>query len=200
MTFYTFGKWLVKWVMKVPYKLTVSSMEELPQDRGFILACNHISSLDPVMLGIACPRRVSYMAKQELFRIPVLGFLIRQLGAFPVSRGKGDTTAINTAIEIVKAGGVLGIFPEGGRSRDGKFHKVKSGTVVVASQTNADIVPACIVWGERRWFRRRPVEIKFGPVIENAALGITDHSKTELRAANALLGSRIAELLGVEAP
>lgn len=199
MKLYTFGKWLVKWLTKIPYKMNISFEEELPADKGFILACNHTSNMDPVMLGVACPRQVRYMAKSELFKIPVLGFLIRHLGAFPVTRGKGDTAAIDMAVQIVKEGGVLGIFPEGGRSKDGTFHKIKSGTVVVASQTSADILPACIIYGKRRGLRR-PVTIKFGRVIPNAALGITAHSKTELRAANALLGGKIAELLGVEAP
>ena len=93
-------------------------------------------------------------------------------------------------------GGVLGIFPEGGRSRDGKFHKVKSGTAVVASQTGADIVPAGITYEKRRLFHRRVVHVRFGKIIKNAELNVFEKTKTELRAANELLGRRIAGLLG----
>ena len=200
MALYTFGKWLVGGLIRIAYRMQVTFEEELPQDRGFILACNHLSDMDPVVLALACPRPVRYMAKSELFHIPVLGFLIRHLGAFPVGRGKGDTAAIDTAVQIVREGGILGIFPEGGRTKDGKFHKIKSGAVVVASQTQADMVPSCIIYEKRRWFRRRLVRVKFGRVIANKELQLTGHSKTELRAANSLLAGRIAGLLGVEAP
>lgn len=200
MSFYQFGRGLAAILLKPVYRIEVSFEEPVPEGRGFILACNHVSDMDPVVLGIAFPGQVRYMAKSELFKVPVLGFLIKHLGAFPVARGKGDHGAIDRAVSLVAEGGVLGIFPEGGRSKDGKFHKVKSGTVVVASQTAADILPACIIYGPRRWFHRRVVTVKFGRVIRNEELHITDHNKTELRAANALLGGRIAALLGVEAP
>ena len=182
------------------FKLKVEFEEPMPESEGFVLACNHTSDWDPVFLGIACPKPVRYMAKSELFRIPVLGPVIRGLGAFPVERGKGDTGAIQNAIEIVRTGGVLGIFPEGGRSKDGKLKKIKSGASVVAGQTGAGILPAAITYGKRH-FLRREVTVKFGKYITHEQLGVTDgHTKSELRAANALLGERIAGLLGVEAP
>ena len=199
MAFYDVGKGIVTFLLWFTHRLEVEFQGELP-NKGFILACNHVSDFDPVMLGMAFPKRIRYMAKEELFRVPVLGPIVRGLGAFPVARGKGDTGAISQAAEIVREGGVLGIFPEGGRSRDGKLHKIKSGTAVVASQTGADIVPACIVYEPRRLFRRRRVTIRIGEAIPNEALGIAERSKSELRAANALLGERIAGLLGVEAP
>ena len=199
LTVYEFGKAVVCFLTRFTHRLDVDFQGELPNG-GFILACNHVSDLDPVMLGIAFPKQIRYMAKEELFRVPVLGPVIRALGAFPVARGKGDTGALAHAGDIVRQGGVLGIFPEGGRSRDGKFHKVKSGTAVVASQTGADIVPACLIYEPRRLFHRRKVIVRFGETIPNRLLQITERSKTELRAANALLGERIAGLLGVEAP
>lgn len=199
MSFYTGAKKFVTVVLKPFFRLTVEGKENVPADRGFILACNHVSDLDPVLLGVAFPRAIRYMAKEELFHIPVLGFLIRKLGAFPVARGKGDIGAINNAVEIVKEGGILGIFPEGGRSKDRKFHKVKSGTAVIAGQTGADILPAAILYGKRH-FLRREVTVKFGKMIPNGELNVSGRTKSELKAANALLGGRIAELLGVEAP
>lgn len=199
MAFYDVAKVILKTVLFPFYRIDVEFQEELPT-KGFILACNHVSDMDPVILGLACPKRVWYMAKSELFRIPVLGFVIGKLGAFPVARGKGDTSAINNAVDIVKDGGVLGIFPEGGRSKDGKLHKIKSGAVVVASQTGGDIVPACVVYERGGWFRRKRVTLRFGATMHNEDLHITDHNKSELRAANTILGTRIAGLLGVEAP
>ena len=199
MSFYTGGKKFVTAVLKPFFRLTVLGTENIPAEQGFILACNHLSDLDPVLLGIAFPRTIRYMAKEELFHIPVLGPVVRKLGAFPVARGKGDVSALQNAAEIIRQGGILGIFPEGGRSKDGKFHKVKSGTAVIAGQTGADILPAAILYGRRR-FLRRAVTVKFGAVLQSSELNVNGRSKAELKAANALLGGRIAELLGVEAP
>ena len=94
---------------------------------------------------------------------------------------------------------MLGIFPEGTRFKDGKLHRLKSGAVVVASKTGADLLPACIQYEKRRFLRKR-VKVTFGIPIENSALGLTGQSKTELRAANKLLAQGIAGLLGVEVP
>ena len=113
MSFYSGGKKFVQIVFLPFFRIVAEFEESFPMNQGVILACNHVSDLDPIMLGIACPAQVHYMAKQELFQIPVLGFVIRKLGAFPVARGKGDTSAINYAVKIVRDGGVLGIFPEG---------------------------------------------------------------------------------------
>ncbi len=199
MSFYAFARQLVKLLLKLPYRLRVEGIEQIPEDRGFLLACNHVSDLDPPFLGVACPKQVRYMAKEELFRVPILGFLIRHLGAFPVARGKGDRGAIEKAEQIVREGGVLGIFPEGGRSKDGKLHKAKSGAVVIASQTGGDIVPACIEYGKKRGLRRE-VTVRFGEPIRNGEIRVDGNQKSELRASNQLLMSRIAVLLGVEAP
>lgn len=199
MSFYTVARGIVRVVLKPFFRLEVEGLENVPQDRGHLLACNHLSDWDPVMLALAFPGQVRYMAKAELFRIPVLGFVIRKLGAFPVERGKGDIGAIQNAAEIVRSGGVLGIFPEGGRSKDGKFHKLKSGAVVVASQTGGDILPAAILYGGRRFLRRR-VTVKFGTLIRNADLQIEGQNRAQLRAANGILAAGIASLLGVEVP
>lgn len=202
MSFYRVIKGFAGFLLWFPFKLEVEKRAEWKDEQGYILACNHQSFLDPIFLGLAIKdkkRQVSFMAKEELFRIPVLNWLIKGLGAFPVSRGKGDTGAIDHAVDIVKNGGMLGIFPEGTRYKDGKLHRLKSGAVVVASRTGGDMIPACIVYGKRK-FIRKPVKVIFGEPIENRALELDGISKSALRAANKLLGERIADLMGVEAP
>ena len=92
----------------------------------------------------------------ELFQNPFVGFIIRHLGAFPVARGKGDTSAIDTAVETVKNGRVLGLFPEGTRSHDDQLLRFKSGAAVIASQSGGDLLPAAI-WYECKKFRSRVV-------------------------------------------
>ena len=199
MAFYGVAKRIVQVALWPFYKVEAEYRAELPQDKGYIMASNHVSDMDPVMLGLAFHKQLRFMAKEELFKIPVLGGIIRALGAFPVARGKGDQTAIQNAVKVVEDGGVLGIFPEGTRFKDGKLHRLKSGAVVVASKTGADLLPACIQYEKRR-FLRKHVKVTFGIPIENSAFGLTGQSKTELRAANKLLAEGIAGLLGVEAP
>lgn len=200
--FYRVIRAIVMFLFWFPFKIKVEKHAEWKDGQGYILACNHQSFLDPIFLGIAVKdkkRKLSFMAKEELFRVPVLNWLIKGLGAFPVSRGKGDTGAIDHAVAIVKDGGVLGIFPEGTRYKDGKLHRLKSGAVVVASKTGGDMIPACILYGKRR-FLRKEVTVIFGEPIENGKLALDGVSKSALRAANKLLGERIAGLMEVEAP
>ena len=199
MGFYQFARGLVHVVLFPFYKIEAEYACELPQNEGFILASNHVSDMDPVMFGMVFPKQIQYMAKEELFRVPVLSLIIRKLGAFPVARGKGDQGAIENAVNVVKNGGVLGIYPEGTRYTDGKLHRAKSGAVLVASKTGGDILPACVLYGKRH-FLRRHVTIKFGKMIPNEELAVKEQTKTELRAANKRMMCAIAELMGVEAP
>ncbi|WMJ23527.1 lysophospholipid acyltransferase family protein [Paludicola sp. MB14-C6] len=196
MTFYLFAQQVVLFIMRFGFKIKVENKENLPSDRGFVLASNHRSNLDPLFIGLGFKRKVCFMAKEELFQNPILGFIIRKLGAFPVSRGKGDHAAIDKAVNIVQSGGVLGIFPEGTRSKDGVLKKAKSGAVLVASMTHADIIPVGIRYGERK-FIRREITVVYGEPIKNEQLIIVDNNRAQLKAACGLLMSRIAELLGV---
>lgn len=199
MAFYSTAKKIVRVLLWPFYKVGTEYRAELPQEQGYIMASNHVSDMDPVMLGLAFHKPLNFMAKEELFRIPVFNSIIRALGAFPVARGKGDQAAIDHAVGIVKNGGVLGIFPEGTRFKDGKLHRLKSGAVVIAAKTGADVLPTCIRYEKRR-FLRRHVKVVFGVPIKNHILNLTEQSKSELRAANKLLAEGIAELMGVEVP
>ena len=111
-----FGSWAY---LRVTRGYRVVGAERIPATGPLIIACNHVSYFDPPALGAAVPRPVSYMAKSELFAIPVLGPLIRALGAFPVDRSRGDVAAMRAAVRLLQGGAVFGIFPEGGRNIDG---------------------------------------------------------------------------------
>jgi 1-acyl-sn-glycerol-3-phosphate acyltransferase len=195
MTIYLFAQQVVLFIMRFGFKIKVECKEKLPKDRGFVLTANHRSNLDPLFIGLGFKRTVRFMAKEELFHNPILGFIITKLGTFPVSRGKGDHSAIDKAVSIVKEGGVLGIFPEGTRSKTGKLQKAKSGAVLVASMTGADIIPVGIRYGERK-FIRREITVVYGDPIKNEELEIVDNNRAQLKAACNLLMGRIAELLG----
>lgn len=194
---YPLGKLLTYWFVHIMYRMRYEGLENIPPETGFILACNHRSFIDPLAIAHKVPKPVRYMAKAELFRIPVLGFLIRHLYAFPVARGTGDTSAIDTATRIIREGGVLGVFPEGTRSKDGKALRARSGVALIAAQTGADVLPCAVCFGERLGFRT-PVTVRYGQLISSEELGVNAESRSTIKAASKLIMNRILALLDEE--
>lgn len=194
MSFYNFGRVVTTAFAHLIYRLQVEGLEHVPTDRGFILCSNHISDLDPILVAIKVKPQCFFMAKEELFRIPLLSPIIKALGAFPVARGKGDTAAIDHAVQVVNSGHVLAIFPEGTRTKDGKLLKLKSGAIVVASKTGGDLLPCVIKKGKRK-FLRRTITIKYGHIIPNSALGLSGTSPSEIKQANRLLSDTLTHML-----
>lgn len=127
----------------------VSGQENIPKSGGVIIAANHISNWDPPVVASFVPRHVHFMAKQELFEVPVFGWVIRKMHAFPVRRGTADRTAIKTAIRLLEEGHCLGLFPEGTRSKDGALQKAEPGLALIAMKAGVPVVPAVIVGTER---------------------------------------------------
>ena len=195
MSFYSFARAAANFFLTATYSIRYEGLENIP-DHGFILVCNHQSYLDPVLLGMRLKKRqLIFMAKEELFQKPVLGPIIRKLGAFPVVRGKRDTSAVDTAIQTVKEGKMLALFPEGTRSKTGEPLRPKSGAVVIAARTGADIVPAAITFrNNRRRFRNRIV-VRYGGLIPNEQLGLTDAaSPAQIKQASRFVMDRIIGL------
>lgn len=110
-------------IYAVLFPLKTIGRENIPEEGGVLLCGNHTSLLDPMTMGIKLKRKVNYMAKAELFNIPVLGQLVRQLGAFPVKRGGVSKESIKTALNLLRSGQVMGIFPEGTRNSDSGIAK-----------------------------------------------------------------------------
>ncbi len=164
------------------YKVNYIGLENVPKDKGLILACNHQSGVDPIILGRGVKRTIHFMAKEELFENNALGLFLKHLNAFPVRRGQGDTASVEFAQEIVKNGYILGIFPEGTRSKDFKPSKRgKSGTALIAKQTGADVLPVCIYTCDE-YKKGTRLTVHFGKVIKNEEFGFSDeHSPKELR-------------------
>ena len=136
---------------------------------------------------------IRYMAKAELFQNKFVSFIIRHLGAFPVARGKGDTSAIDTAVETVKSGRVLGLFPEGTRSHDDQLLRFKSGAVVIASQSGGDLLPTAI-WYSGKKFRSKVI-IRYGSPIPNSEIVIEDHSAKQMKEVVLRLHGEVEKLL-----
>ena len=120
---------------QVLFRAKTYGKEHLPSEGPVILAANHMSNWDPPLLATFLPRPVSYMAKIELFEHPIFGAAIRRCHAFPVRRGAADRGAIKAAINVLKQGRVLGLFPEGTRSKDGKLHKAEAGVGLLAAMS-----------------------------------------------------------------
>ncbi len=163
---YTIVRALFKILFAVGLRLRVEGTENIPKEGPLVIACNHLSLLDPPVLGTAASRKVHFMAKEELF-VPVLGTIYKILGAFPVRRGGADRAAIKHGIEILESGQVLAIFPEGTRSKTGKLGKAQPGALMMASKAKATIVPACIIGTDyKRHGRIWPkVTVRFGKPI-----------------------------------
>ena len=191
--FYYFGKAVTGLIFRFWFHIEFYGQENQPQDRGYILCCNHRSALDPVLIAQKIKRPIRYMAKMELFQNKFVSFIIRHLGAFPVARGKGDTSAIETAVETVKSGRVLGLFPEGTRSHDDQLLRFKSGAALIASQSGGDLLPAAIWYGGKGF--RSKVVIRYGKPIANSRILIEENSAKQVKAAVALLRDEVEKLL-----
>ena len=142
---YAFLKIFFQTLFRIVFRTRVRGTEHLPKEGPVILAANHMSNWDPPLLACFMPRIVSYMAKEELFEHPIFGTAIRICHAFPVKRGAADRAAIKTAVQVLKGGHCLGLFPEGTRSRTGKMRKAEAGVGLIAAMTGAPVVPAAIL-------------------------------------------------------
>lgn len=142
---YNILQFFFKIFFRLLFKVEVIGKENVPSEGGMILAANHLSNWDPPFLATFLDRKVSYMAKEELFKNPLFGWIITQCHVFPVKRGAADRTAIKTALSRIKDGMCLAIFPEGTRSRDGKIHKAEAGVGLIAAMSKVPLVPAAII-------------------------------------------------------
>jgi len=143
--FYALGAAIVKPSLRVLCRWRVEGKKNVPPRGGAIVACNHVSYLDPVMVGAAmAPRRMYYMAKSELFRVPLLSALIARLGAFPVQRGTADRRALRTALRLLKAGELVLMFPEGTRSKDGNLQPPELGIAHLVAHARVPVLPVAV--------------------------------------------------------
>ncbi len=132
-------------IARTLWRLRVVGSENVPLDGPLIVAANHVSNLDPPLLGVSMPRPVWYMAKKELFAMPVIGWLIPRLNAYPVDRQAGGTAALRASLRMLKEGRCVGVFPEGGRNIGGD-KEVKGGAAFLAAASGAPPRPG----GDRR--------------------------------------------------
>lgn len=173
--FYKFIYKLVRGLYSTFYNVNIEGEENLPDKTGFIIASNHRSFADPPLVAMCAGlAKYSFVAKEELFRIPVFNWVIRALGAFPVERGRGDMNVIETSTSKLAEGRNLVIFPEGTRHKDGKLGKGKSGVALIAAKSGATVVPTAIIFGEKLRFRSK-VTIRYGKPISPEELKLSEN-------------------------
>lgn len=146
MSFYRVMYTLLNPLVRLCYRLEIRGEENIPTQSGCILAANHTAFSDVLIVSAAARRQVRYMAKRELFRIPLLGFLIRVMGAYPVNRGGADVSSIKYTIELIESGELIGIFPQGHRHgyEDPRQTEVKGGIGLIEYHTKATVLPVYI--------------------------------------------------------
>lgn len=174
--FYKFARAIIRPIIYLLFRPKIEGLENFPMDGKIILYSNHISALDPVLIGCVIPRQIFFMAKMELFRNPILAAIIRGLGAFPVKRGTADLSAIKHSQKVLKEGKVFGIFPEGTRSKTGTLQAFSHGIASIAHKSKANIIPVAII-GNYKPFK--PITVRIGKPI-NFSEYFEKRSNTEM--------------------
>lgn len=161
--------WLLsRWLCGVE----VRGKENIPKSGAVIITSNHLSYLDPILIGSAVDAEINYMAKSTLFLVPIIGGFLRYMNAYPVKRGAADRAALKRTLALLKEGKSILIFPEGTRGMGHKLGEAKDGVGFLVYHSEALVIPALIkgsqnAWGRGQWFpRRAKVTISFGKSVD----------------------------------
>ncbi|MGQ9526103.1 MAG: lysophospholipid acyltransferase family protein, partial [Armatimonadota bacterium] len=160
--------WRVVRIFFAVCPMRVVGHENVPQSGPALLAANHVSYLDPPAIGCALERECWFMAKAELFSLPILGPLLPRLHAFPVHRGTADRAAIRRCLELLADGKLVTVFPEGTRSPDGRLMKAEAGIGIIALWARAPVVPVALTGTDRAlprhspFLRPAPITVRIG--------------------------------------
>jgi 1-acyl-sn-glycerol-3-phosphate acyltransferase len=174
---YAILKPLVVAAMRLLFRLRIRGTEHIPAEGPVLFVANHASVLDPPLIGSASPRPLGFLAKAELFRIPLFGGLLLRLGAHPLRREGADAGALRAGLRVLKTGGALLMFPEGTRGEEGALGPAKPGAGMLAVLGGAPVIPVYVSGSGRAWPRGRRfprpanVTVTFGPPLPVAAGG-----------------------------
>jgi 1-acyl-sn-glycerol-3-phosphate acyltransferase len=163
---YKLVAFIIRWTIRLNGELDVKGKENIPRKEGAIIAANHISYLDPPLIGAVVPRRATFIARKGLFEIVWLGWLIKQ-AAFPIDREQTRPSTIKEALRRLKKGELLVMFPEGRRSDTGEFLEAKRGIGMLVSLSKVPVVPTLIAGSEKalpvdaKWLKRAKISVVF---------------------------------------
>ena len=170
------------------YRVKFINKKNIPENGAYILASNHVSSMDPLYIIIGQRRQIFFMTKAELFDNKLLGGFLRYMGCFPVSRGKSDKASIKHFEEILQSKNLMGIFIEGTRSKDGEFLPPKNGVSLIAYNSKTPVVPVCIT--KKGFFKI----VHFGEPLSLDDMGLKTGASKELREATRIIMDNIKSL------
>lgn len=154
-------------------RLQVTGRENVPLSGGLVIASNHGSFWDPPTVAVSLPRETYFLAKEELFRIRGFGELIRSVNAIPIRRKMADLSGLARALDVLRAGSCLLVFPEGGRMKDGELHRAKPGLGLIVAHARVPVVPTYVSGTNqirRCLARKETIRVCFGPVLSAETL------------------------------
>jgi len=192
MNLYPFGKTLACAYVNLIYNVKYEGQENIPQNQGFIITSNHQTFYDPILIAHKVKPQLRFMAKAEFFANKLVGWLFKSLGVFPVQRGKSDRTSLDTAKKIIQDGGVMAIFLEGTRSKDGNPGSPKPGVAMIAGAVGCGVQPVAISFKGKLSFRKK-VTVRYGKFIPLEQLGIEAGASSTVRKASHLIMNAIVD-------
>lgn len=189
---YNFVRFIFYLYFTLFYRVKIKGIENIPATGPLLLYANHPSAVDMFLIAVYMKRKVHYMAKVELFKNPILAFILKRVGAFPVSRGKGDVGSVKTVYKLLEQGEVVGVFPEGTRTPKKDPAKRKAGAAMLALHSNSPILPV----GVNR-IKKTQWELVFGTTFTLPPRKDGEHvSKEELQEATQNIMNKIYGLIG----
>ncbi|MGR9049907.1 lysophospholipid acyltransferase family protein [Halobacillus faecis] len=186
MNLYKLGKALCSIILYPMYRIKTVGKKNIPAEGPVIICSNHISNIDPPVVGITSSRNIYFLAKEELFKNPVIGGILKKVHAFPIKRGMRDRNALRKGLDILKEGHALGLFPEGTRQKSGEIGKGLAGAGFFALRSEAAIVPCAIIGPYKKF---RTLKVVYGEPIDMteyreqkaSAQVVTDRIMEEIR-------------------
>ncbi|MDP3703024.1 MAG: lysophospholipid acyltransferase family protein [Candidatus Omnitrophota bacterium] len=189
--FYYIVRFLLEVIFRLGFRMEVRGRSHIPRRGGFLLASNHLSYLDPPLLGAACTRRLSFMAQTKLFDHALLGAFMRGVHVIPLQRGEGDVAAIREAVRRLRRGEAIAIFPEGGRQFSGVMGTAKEGVGLLAELAHVPVIPV-VVRGtfealppNSRRLKPAKIRVAFGPQIPYTTSPVPTLGSDDRRASRA---------------
>ncbi len=170
-------------IIKFFLRVHAHGTENIPDEGGALICSNHIAIRDVFVLAISAKRQIKFIGKKEIFRVPVLGKVVRALGAVTVDRGGSDVAAIKTSVRLLESGDLVSIFPQGHRNPGVNPAKteIKNGAALIAYRSGKDVIPAFINVKKHKYGFFRRVDIYFGEAIKNSELGFSEGGNEEYR-------------------
>ncbi len=194
---YYIGKVFAYILLNITGGVSVKGIENIPKEGPLLIVSNHQSIIDPFVLMYCFPRRITFLAASYLFRIPLIRWIIYLGGAMPI-KGAGDATTLKKALKLLEQGGVIGIFPEGGVSLDGKLKPFMQGWAYLALKSGTPVVPTAVnkskeVLPVGKYIpRRRRIEVAFGETLEVEKKDKV--RKADIKSLNAVMEEKMLKL------